>query len=81
MAGTEPLTPYQSEDPSPTMPTHRMEEEKVQTVGDKNGAQSWANKKALALHMKFTSPTLSNTGSPRLFHRDTDWAIKDLQYC
>ena len=35
-AGIERLTPYQSEDPSPTIPTHRMKEEK----GDKKGASS-----------------------------------------
>ena len=28
-------TPYQSEDPNPTTPTHRMKEEKGKTVGDK----------------------------------------------
>ena len=27
-AGRERLTPYQSEDPNPTTPTHRMKEEK-----------------------------------------------------
>ena len=37
-AGRERLTPYQSEDPSPTIPTHRMKEDKLKTVGDKNGA-------------------------------------------
>ena len=34
-AGRERLTPYQSEDPNPTTPTHRMKEEKGKTVGDK----------------------------------------------
>ena len=34
MQGWERLTPYQSEDPSPTIPTHRMEEEKGKTAGD-----------------------------------------------
>ena len=33
--GRERLTPYQSEDPNPTTPTHRMKEEKRKTVGDK----------------------------------------------
>ena len=33
-AGRERLTPYQSEDPNPTTPTHRMKEEKGKTVGD-----------------------------------------------
>ena len=34
-AGRERLTPYQSEDPNPTTPTHTMKEEKGKTVGDK----------------------------------------------
>ena len=34
-AGRERLTQYQSEDSNPTTPTHRMEEEKWKTVGDK----------------------------------------------
>ena len=29
------LTPYQSEGPNPTTPTHRKKEEKGKTVGDK----------------------------------------------
>ena len=36
----ERLTPYQSEDPNPTTPTHRKKEEKGKTVGDKKGASS-----------------------------------------
>ena len=36
--GRERFTPYQSEDPSPTIPTHRMKEEKGKTVEDKRGA-------------------------------------------
>ena len=39
-AGRERLTPYQSEDPNPTTPTHRKKEEKGKTVGDKKGASS-----------------------------------------
>ena len=34
-AGRERLTPYQSEDPNPTTPTHRKKEEKGKTEGDK----------------------------------------------
>ena len=29
------IVPYQSEDPNPTTPTHRMKEEKVKTAGEK----------------------------------------------
>ena len=39
-AGKEQLTPYQSEDPNPTTPTHRKKEEKGKTVGDKKRASS-----------------------------------------
>ena len=39
-AGRERLTPYQSEDPNPTTPSHRKKEEKGKTVGDKKGASS-----------------------------------------
>ena len=39
-AGRERSTPYQSEDPNPTTPTHRKKEEKKKTVGDKKGASS-----------------------------------------
>ena len=34
-AGRERLTPYQSEDPNATTPTHRLKEEKGKTAVDK----------------------------------------------
>ena len=37
---TERFTPYQSEDRGPTIPTHRMKEEKGQTVVGQKGANS-----------------------------------------
>ena len=39
-AGRERLIPYQNTDPSQTIPTHRIKEEKRKTAGDKNGASS-----------------------------------------
>ena len=39
-AWRERLTPYQSEYQSPTIPTHRMKEQKVKSVRDKKGASS-----------------------------------------
>ena len=39
-AWRERLTPYQSEDPNPTTPTHRKKEEKGKTVEDKKWASS-----------------------------------------
>ena len=79
-AGRERLTPYQSEDPTPTIPTHRMKEEKGKTGGDKNGESSKANE-TFALLLKPASPTPSNTGLLRSLHRDTEKGIKVLLYC
>ena len=39
-AGRGRLTPYQSEDPSPTLPTYRGKEEKGKVVEDKKGESS-----------------------------------------
>ena len=39
-AGRERLTPYQSEDPIHTTPTHKMKKEKRKTAGDKKWASS-----------------------------------------
>ena len=36
-AGRGRLTPYQSEDPNPTLPTYRGKEEKGKIVEDKKG--------------------------------------------
>ena len=36
-AGRERLTPYQSEEPSPTLPTYRGKDEKGKIVEDKKG--------------------------------------------
>ena len=73
-------TLYQSEDPSPTIPTNRMKEAKWKTEEDENGAKLQARYKAFALLLKPASPTPSNTGSPRSFRRDTDNGIKVLPY-
>ena len=74
------MTPYQSEDPSPTLPTYRENDEKGKTVEDKKGESNWANKKALDLLLKPANPTPSNTGSTRSFQRDTERRIKVLWY-
>ena len=39
-AGRGRLTPYQSEDPSPTLPTYRGKEEKGKIVEDKKGERN-----------------------------------------
>ena len=39
-AGRERLTPYQSEDPSPIIPTQKTKAEKMKTVGDVKGESS-----------------------------------------
>ena len=77
----EQLTNYKSEDPSPTLPTHRMKKEKGKAVDDKNWASSKANEKPLVQHLKpvISAPTI--TGSPSPLHRDTDRKMKILRYC
>ena len=75
------MTPYQSEDPSPTLPTYRGKEEKGKIVEDKKGKSNKANKKALDLVLKPANPTPSNTGSTRSFQRDAERKIKLPRYC
>ena len=75
------MTPYQSEDLSPTLPTYRGKEEKWKIVEDKKGESNQANKKALDLLLKLANPTPSNTGSTRSFQRDIESGIKVLRYC
>ena len=75
------LTLYQSEDPSPTLPAYRGKEDNGKKVEDKRGESNYAKKKALGLLLKPANPTPSNTGSTRLFQRDTERRIKVLRYC
>ena len=75
------MTPYQSEDPSPTLPTYRGKEEKGKIVEDQKGETNYANEKALDLLLKPANPTPSNTVSTRSFQRDTERGKKVLRYC
>ena len=70
------MTPYQSEDPSPTLPTYRGKKEKGKIVEDKKGESNFSNKKASDLLLKPANPTPSNTGSTRSFQRNTERGIK-----
>ena len=56
------MIPYQSEDPSPTLPTYRGKEEKEKIVEDKKRREQLGQKKALDLLLKPSNPTPSNTG-------------------
>ena len=75
------MTPCQSEDPSPTLPTYRGKEEKGKIVEDKTGESNYSDKNALDLLLKPANPTPSNTGSTREFQRDTEREIKVIRYC
>ena len=61
------MTPYQSEDPSLTIPTHRNKARNENRRIMKKERAAQANDKALTLLLKFSSPTPSNTGSERSF--------------
>ena len=76
-AGRGRLTPYQSEDPSPTLPTYRGKGEKGEIVEDKKGERE----ERRTLLLKSACSTPSTTGSLRSFHRDTGRRIKVLRYC
>ena len=80
-AGRGRLPPYQSKDPSLTLPTYRGKEEKGKIGEDKKVESNYANKKVLDLVLKPANPTPSNTGSTRAFQRDTERGTKVLRYC
>ena len=70
-------TPYQSEDPSPTIKTNRQKEYKGKNSRRQKGIEKpMPIKKTLALLWKCVSLTPSNTGSARSFDRDTERLIK-----
>ena len=58
----------------------KRNKEKWKTEEDAMGRTAYDNKKALALLLKPTNPTPSNTGSERSFHRVTERTIKVLRY-
>ena len=73
-AEREWYTPYQSEDPSPTIPTYEEKEEKGKIVEDYSRDRvAKANKKALALLLKHASPTPSNARLARSFVPERHW--------
>ena len=72
--------PHQSDDPSPTIPTNRMKEEKRKT-GDRKGASSETNKKVLALALETHQSYTIEYRSARSFQSDTDRKIKIIWYC
>lgn len=63
-------TLYQSEDPSPSQPTHRKKKN-IKNMLQKEIAD-YSNNKALALLLKLASSTQSNRRSLRSFHSDSD---------
>ena len=76
-AGRERLTPYQSEDPSPTIPTHRMKEEKGKAVyRRRRGA-------ALSTCRTFLKEIILNWYNHILFYTPTteNSLVLTLQYC
>ena len=80
-AEREWYTPYQCEDPSPTIPTYRQKEEKRKKSRRLVGIEQLSYKEALALLLTPASHTPSNTGLARSFQRDTEKGIKVLLYC
>ena len=74
------FTPYQYEDPSPTLPTYRGKEKKEKIAEDKKGeqlGQQKGNEPALETRKSHTI----EYGVTRSFQRDTERGIKVQQYC
>ena len=63
-AGRERLTPCQSEDPSPTIPTHRRKEEKGENSRRQKGSEQLGQQKRIG-------PTLETRQSHTIEHRVT----------
>ena len=66
--------------PQPHTSNPWKEEEKDKIVGDTKERADHDNREALALLLKPSSPTPSNTGSLRSFQRDTERGTKVLRY-
>ena len=77
MQGRERVRTLSVQRPQPHT-TNPWKEEKDKIVGDKK-ERGHANRKALALLLKPTSPTPSNTGSLRSFQRDTERGHKGYE--
>ena len=80
MQGQERVRTLSVQRPQPHT-TNPWKEEKDKIVGVKKEKADHANRKALALLLKPTSPTPSNTGSIRLFQRDTERARGAQRFC
>ena len=66
------MTSYQSEDPSPTLPTYRGREEKAKLVEDKKRREQLGQQKGIGPALETRQSTPSNTGSTRSLKRDTE---------
>ena len=79
MPGGERLKPYQSEDHSLTIPTHRKKENKGKNRRGQKGSQQLRSKKNISPALKtHQSHTIEYRVS--MNNRDTERAIKVLRY-
>ena len=79
MQGQERVRTLSVQRPQPHT-TNPWKEEEDKTVGDKNERADHANRKALALLLKSSCSSPSNTGSLRSFQRDTEKGTKLLRH-
>ena len=73
-AGKDLLIRYQSADPSPSIPTHRIKE-KGKTVGDKKGASIKKNKSPVVLRCSACTASQYD-----VLHRSTTGLLFSCQY-
>ena len=78
-SGIHPISP---KTPAPQyQPIDRKKRKGKKVEDHSRDRAASANKEALALLLKYASPTPSNTGLARSFQRDTEKGIKVLLYC
>ena len=78
-SGIHPINP---KTPAPQyQPIDRKKRTRKRVEDYSRDRAAWANKEALALLLKPTNPTPSNTLLARSFQRDTEKGIKVLLYC
>ena len=80
-AGTGRMTPYQSKDPSPTLPTYRGKEEKMKIVKDKKERATRSTKSFGPALETRQSHTIEYPTPTRSLQRNADRRIKVLWYC
>ena len=70
------MTPYQSEDPSPTLPTYRGKEEKGKIVEDKKGESNIGQQKGIGPALETRQSHTIECGISQIMHCPVSLAVE-----